>query len=191
MEQMRAAGSRFVVAADDDKSSSCSESISDSPYREWMLATEDKIRDKISHDFRNMRRAEINNTKRSAAEKESKERVKRIIDRVDRTFVPGSQEMLATSSFSVVPLARSNVNESNRDQKITTPGSLDVLLGRTNKKSSLGHMIFKQAVRDHRKEYEAANQAKAGANANAEKTRIVHKVLARLDASKVRFLVRS
>jgi hypothetical protein len=193
MERMQKSGSRFVIAADDEKSSLYSECISEEPYRQWILASEDKIRDKISHDFRNLRRAEINSHKRNETEVEKKACVKRIIDLVDGARVLSTQERLSLGSLdavSAVPMESSNGDESG-SLGILYPGSLDVLLGRTNRKSNVGHILFKETLRDYQEEYEAANRSRTNAIANVEKTRVVHKVLARLDASNVRFLVRT
>jgi hypothetical protein len=211
MKKMQDAGSRFVYEADDsqdtsmtDGSSSIGNSVSDSSsYRRWLQATSDKIRDKISHDLRNMKRAEKNSRKKNLEKFESKERMKRIIDANSQTNPFGSmlfqqqnqhhpqqtllQERTIPARSMVYPPAMTTAVTSN-GQEILTPTVMDIIMGRNKKKSNLGNMLLKELLEEYYDEYEAAN-AKTNTIANPEKMAIVKKVLTRMDQAGARFLV--
>ncbi|KAG7354779.1 hypothetical protein IV203_004135 [Nitzschia inconspicua] len=183
LKQMQDAGSRFVVAVRDDDTISDSFDMKEASYRRWFLAPDEKVRDKISHDFRNMKRTGNSNAQRSEIEKGYSEDWKRIAVDQNRALTQSTQEI--GSSRSATP--DSSVNKA--DEAIITPGERDILMGRANKKSNLGHALLRRALNDHYEEYEAANQGKVSAATNLAKTSIVLKVLERTGAGNVRFLI--
>jgi hypothetical protein len=187
MKEMQCAGSRFVFAIEDYLTASAREPFNETTYCRWFLAPEDKIRDKISHDFRNLRRAGMTSQLRTQAAAPSRDGLKRVIVDVDRAITPSTVGCASPSASQ----AKSSLSTGICDNDIVTPGDMDILLGRSNKKSNLGHSLLRKALHDHHDEYEMANQTKSGTLSHAAKTNIVQKILGRMDAARVRFLVRT
>mmetsp|Transcript_7397 Transcript_7397/g.11691 ORF Transcript_7397/g.11691 Transcript_7397/m.11691 type:complete len:609 (+) Transcript_7397:904-2730(+) len=184
MKQMQEAGSRFLFEVDDSKAdnSSISTGSTESSFRQWTQASAEKIRDKISHDFRNMRRSENKTKCRSGTAEghKSNEHMKRTLDVTTVTSNPSTE----TQSSSLVP----STFVENENVGHITPCDMDILMGRHKKKTKLGTMLMQETLEKYYDEYEAANQNK-GLAGNIEKTSIAQKVLAHLEAAGVRFLV--
>jgi hypothetical protein len=178
-KQMQDAGSRFVYAAEE------SESVEETLYRRWFLASEERIRDKITHDFRNMRRAEGNSNKKTM---QKMERTKRLVTCMDDFFASSTIQGPPSSLTHRIDSISSRPTDDCSENIVLNPRDTDILMGRNKKKSNPGNMMLRDAVEEFYIEYEAANE-ETGATANAEKLAVVEKVLKRMYERGARFLV--
>jgi hypothetical protein len=190
VKQMEDAGSRFVYPADDDTVCLANDAHSGSSYRGWLVASDERIRDKITHDFRNMKRAAISSTKTML----QKERASTSHSLGDGGTLP---QFVSTPS----PMSSSDQEGFFLPTVLTVPrdvthgiifnlSDMDILLGRNKRKGNIGNKLLKDVLEEYYDEYEAANQSR-GVTANAGKMVIVRKVLARMEARGVRFLVQN
>jgi len=198
MGHMNEVGSRFVYEIEGGKeiyvdvlgdSSEYPLVGDDTSFRQWMQAPPEKVRDKISHDFRNMRRTENTNKKKSRDHYQSKERVKRIMDSNTGTKPAAIQQPYMIGSSSIFPQSVSqSLLQTSGDGSVLDPGEMDIIIGHHKKKANLGNLLLKQLVEEHYDEYEAANQ-ETGSAANAKKNIVVQSVLSRMEEAGTRFLV--
>ncbi|KAL3920188.1 MAG: hypothetical protein SGILL_003385 [Bacillariaceae sp.] len=180
LKQMQDSGSRFVYPADDDAAGAL---VSGSGFRGWILATHDKARDKITHDFRNMRRSSITSNK-GTIRKDFPNASQQTENLRELALTLAMPSPTNSSTHPPEPLMSSN----HGSEIILNPTEMDILLGRNKRKGNIGNKMLKEVLEEHYYEYEAANQSK-GVTANAEKIVVVRKVLARMETHGVRFLM--